>query len=319
MNIIKLPSRYGVDHYLEQCDCDKNGEKYAYKTNDESPAGYSIDTESNRILTFDPSGGPFMSVGGIIEGKIIAAIQMVGSTTHLYLTETEERAKELADKVESGIPTTEGGCSVQTECCKETCGCVGENDIHPITIGMIGKAGSGKDTVADYIVEKYGYSKIAFADPLKKAVQIMFDVDDDHMFDRDLREKELDEWRPWSVRKLLQFVGTDLMREQVDKDIWMKNAVSRIKKMNRVVISDARFPNEVDGVRERLAGYSKVFFIRVSRPGHEDAKGGIQGHESESHVDSLNADIEIINDGTVEDLYAMVDDVMERIIAEKME
>lgn len=256
-----------------------------------------------------------MSVGDKIGEKIIAAIQFVGMVPHLYLADSHERAKELGEMIDSGIPRTFGSGSclgVDADCCKN-CTCSDERQ-ESVVIGMIGRAGSGKDTVADYLVQKYGYTKIAFADPLKKAVQIMFDIDDDHMYDRELREVELPDWKPWSTRKLLQFVGTELMRNQVDEDIWMKNAVSRAKKLQKAVISDARFPNEVDGVREMLADHAKVVFIRVSRPGHLDAQGGIKGHASEAMIDDLNADVDIVNDGTLEDLYAKVDRVIADLV-----
>jgi hypothetical protein len=184
-----------------------------------------------------------------------------------------------------------------------------------ITIGMIGKAGSGKDTVADYIVRRYGFSKIALADPLKKAVQIIFDIDNETMYDREKREEPLVGWEGWTVRKLLQFVGTELFRVQVDENIWVKNCVSRSMKSPLSVIADVRFHNEVDGLKKYLAECGrKSLFIKVVRPDvGNGAPSGIANHASESAIDELKYDFLVVNDGSFEDLYQKVDVVMAMI------
>jgi len=310
MNIIELPSRHRMEHRLVQCTCEPK--RYKYVCDDDGlPSSYSMDAETNRVLHFDPPGGPYIDIGSEVGGKYVATIELTARGTYVYLGDTVEEAVEICNSRAAMETTTSGGgCLTVSGDAKEK----SEPISLPVVIGMIGKAGSGKDTVADYIVEKYGFEKLAFADPLKKAVQVMFDIDDHHMFDRELREVELEDWSPWSVRKLLQFVGTNLMRNQVDEDIWMKNAISRVKKMKLAVLSDVRFPNECDGVRNRLKGLAETLFIRVTRPGHEDAQGGMANHESEAFIDELDADIDILNDATIADLYEKIDAIMDKIL-----
>ena len=60
-----------------------------------------------------------------------------------------------------------------------------------IVIGIIGKAGSGKDTFGDYVVKKYSFDKLAFADPLKAGVKAIFMLDDHTAYDRVAREQPL--------------------------------------------------------------------------------------------------------------------------------
>jgi hypothetical protein len=186
-----------------------------------------------------------------------------------------------------------------------------------VVIGMIGKAGSGKDTVADHLVRKYVFRKIALADPLKKAVQIIFDVDDEIAYDRVRREEPLAKWPGWSFRKLLQFVGTEMFREMVDQDIWVKNCASRAVRQDFTVVSDVRFHNEVGGLREAIGQEHRVFFIKVERPtvGDGGAPSGIANHASETAIDELYYDYRIINDGTLDELYAKADQVVEMISA----
>ncbi len=93
---------------------------------------------------------------------------------------------------------------------------------------LIGKAGAGKDTVADYLVEKYGFQRYAFADKLKEIVKDLWP----------------DAFKDGKPRKLLQDVGTK-MRE-IDKDVWVNYVMRQIGNKDRVVISDCRLMNEYE-------------------------------------------------------------------------
>lgn len=307
---IALPNRYGDKNVLVPCSCMES--RYRYVTGTEIPYQVTMN-EKGDITCFDPSGGPALSIGDMLAPDVYVAFFKGGDdgVMYVYVEDTPEKAKEAFETLtQKTVTAGDGHClSVETSSGSpdENDDCPVEKSSESIVIGMIGKAGSGKDTVADYVVEKYGFTKIAFADPLKQAVQVIFDVDDNYMFDREMRELPLPGWEPWSVRKLLQFVGTELMRNQVDEDIWVKNAASRAKRISKCIISDVRFPNEVTDMRKRLEGNANMVFVRVTRPGHEDATGGIKGHASEAMIDELDADIDIVNDGTLEDLYEKVD------------
>ncbi len=313
---IELHNRYGVKHRLVPCSCDEN--RYKYESDDKSACNrFGLADDSSDVNYFDPSGGPMMTVGGQIPGvnesPYIAYIKCDEGNVFVYTADNADEAEKIRELMSSKTETC-GSCS-----CVELSIDASEVSDAPsiksrVVIGMIGKAGSGKDTVADYIVDKYGFQKLAFADPLKKAVQTIFDIDDEYMFDREKREETLPGWEPWSTRKLLQFVGTELMRNQVDENVWVKNAVSRVARIPLAIISDVRFPNEVDDVRTLLDGQAHVVFIRVARPDHEGAQGGLQNHASESHIGDLNADFDITNGGTLEELYATVDDLMKLVL-----
>ena len=45
-------------------------------------------------------------------------------------------------------------------------------------IGLLGRKQSGKDTLGNYLVDKYNYKRYAFADPIKDILKIMFDLSD---------------------------------------------------------------------------------------------------------------------------------------------
>jgi len=177
-------------------------------------------------------------------------------------------------------------------------------------VGICGKAGAGKDTIGDYLIEKYGFKKISLADPLKKVVKEAFVLDDHTVYDREAREKELERWPGWSVRKLLQYVGTELFREHIDNAIWVKNLWYKISddRENNYVVTDIRFPNELEFL-ERHAQDGDFISLRVVRKG-QDGLVGLQGHASESF--DLQTQFIVDNDKSFEDLYNIVDGIIKK-------
>lgn len=143
-------------------------------------------------------------------------------------------------------------------------------------IGITGFIGSGKDTVANYLVAKYGYTRDSFAGTLKDAVAQVFG------WDRELLEgltPEAREWRekidPWWANRLnmpsltprwvLQYWGTEVCRQGFHDDIWIASLENRLRKtVNDIVISDVRFPNEIKAIRN--AGGIVVWVQRGNLP-----------------------------------------------------
>lgn len=147
-------------------------------------------------------------------------------------------------------------------------------------IGIVGFLGSGKNTVGNYIINQHGYTRDSFAGPLKDIVSIVFG------WDRELLEGETTEsreWRDkpdewwenrldWSNHKLnymhkrftprlaLQLWGTDVLRVGFFDALWIASLEHRLKYLDRIVITDCRFPNEIETIR-KMGG--KV--IRVKR------------------------------------------------------
>lgn len=174
-------------------------------------------------------------------------------------------------------------------------------------VGVCGKAGAGKDTIADYLVKHHSFKKIALADPIKRLVKDVFVLDDHTVYDRVAREQPLEQWNGWSVRKLLQFIGTELFRYKIDDAVWVKSLWFRVKSdpLSNYVVSDVRFPNELNYLKSNCTDF---FTIKVKRDGC-DGSVGVKGHESEAY--DLDTDYVLENNETFDILYGKVDKVLD--------
>ena len=104
-------------------------------------------------------------------------------------------------------------------------------------------------------------------------------------------------------RELLQWIGTDVIRTQ-KPDFWVDFIADVLQCFERnwdyVLIPDARFPNEIDRLRD--AGFD-VIHLRVVRPGFDNGLTPEQlSHPSETALDNVVPDYTIENDGSIEDL-----------------
>lgn len=121
---------------------------------------------------------------------------------------------------------------------------------------------SGKDTCANYLVEKYGYEKISFATSLKDTCSSIFGWDRE-MLEGSTKEsraerEQIDQWWAkeleiplFSPRLALQLIGTDVLRNHFHDSIWLLSVKKKILSSEYpVTISDVRFKNEVKLIKE---------------------------------------------------------------------
>lgn len=174
-----------------------------------------------------------------------------------------------------------------------------------ILIGITGRAGSGKDTVAEHLREAYGFEPMAFADPLKEAASAMFNVPLWYFHDRDLKEVILPEWE-MSPRHMAQRLGTEAVRGTFGQDFWIKRWIQEYHTIPTgidIVVTDVRFNNEAQAIRD-MGG----LVLHISRPGEVALDSSAAVHASEAGVSYFSSrDKTIINDGTIGDLYRKVD------------
>ena len=128
-------------------------------------------------------------------------------------------------------------------------------------VGICGLIGSGKDTIADYLVNLHQFRRESFARSLKDAVAAVFGWDRDML---EGRTKQSREWREqvdfwWSNRLgikitprwVLQNWGTEVCRQGFHDDIWIASLENKLRNsQDNVVISDCRFPNEINAIKK---------------------------------------------------------------------
>lgn len=173
-------------------------------------------------------------------------------------------------------------------------------------IGLCGAAGSGKGTVAEALRDRCGLLEIAFADALYTAIANITGYSVLELKDRAIKETPI----PWlggkSPRHLLQSLGTEWGRSMVCPDIWVTATMRHIDNLrdvigNGVVISDVRFNNEAEAIRDRGG---QVWEVR--RPGASCLDGAAAAHESERGISPDLVSEVIWNNSTPESLKSEV-------------
>jgi hypothetical protein len=206
-------------------------------------------------------------------------------------------------------------------------------------IGICGFIGSGKDTIADYLVNLHGFRRESFANSLKDAVAQVFGWDRTMLEGRTKQSREWrdqrDEW--WSQRLgkditpryVLQQWGTEVCRRGFHDDIWIASLENKLRNSrDDIVISDCRFPNEIKSIKR--AGGMVVRVVRGPEPEwYEDAinvnagrsnmswmisktrmeKLGI--HASETAWVGTEFDAVLDNNGSLDDLYHQVKNLVQ--------
>lgn len=178
-----------------------------------------------------------------------------------------------------------------------------------LLIGLAGRARSGKDTVAERLSAGYGLQRLALADPIKDAVAAMLGVER-VVLDAYPKEMEIADLGA-SPRKLFQTLGTEWGRETIGRDMWLTligrrwRHVIRQPHFSGVVITDVRMSNEVAWVRNNGG-----VIIHVER----EARDQVRPHVSELPLPVLNGDFRLSNNGTLDELYQRVDDLMKLVV-----
>jgi hypothetical protein len=185
-------------------------------------------------------------------------------------------------------------------------------------VGLHGFAQVGKDTAANYLVERQGYRRIAFADPMRSALLKL-----NPWVNLKGASGEVSSWNEskfqsllqfctlhtlvdelgWDVaktgvpevRQLLQRFGTEIGRDMFGENFWVDLAMKQVDESEhpRWVFTDMRFPNELEAVKAR-GGTA----VKLVRPGY----GPVNGHVSDAGLPDELFDALAFNDGSVQHL-----------------
>ena len=167
-------------------------------------------------------------------------------------------------------------------------------------IGIAGRARSGKDTVANFIVAAIGGYRYSFADPIRAMlVPLGVDMSDPYW---QARKEEPIPALGVSPRRMMQTLGTEWGRQLINPDLWLIMAHQRLLQNGPgMVISDVRFDNEAAWIRKHGGR-----IIHVIRP---DTKA-VEAHASEDGIEMQDTDARLFNSGTLEELQLSVRELL---------
>ncbi len=202
-------------------------------------------------------------------------------------------------------------------------------------VSLTGLIGSGKDTVADFLVENHGFERMSFAATLKDVAASVFSWDRELL---DGRTSVSRTWReqvdPWwaarlnipnlSPRWILQHLGTDVLRRHFHDDIWLASLERKLmSSTSNVVITDARFPNELSVIKQHNG--TSILIKRGLDPEWYDAAA--RTNRGESNEMTFRSDIHpsewkwvgsefdytVHNDLSIDDLYTEINNIASKV------
>ncbi len=170
-----------------------------------------------------------------------------------------------------------------------------------------GKANSGKDTTCE-LINNYVKLKNLMSVNLQFSSYIK------------MYAKKISGWNgqeDTKPRSLLQELGTDIIRNKIDKEFFIKRIIGDIKVYSYycdvITISDARLPEELDSIKNN---FENVYKIKIERPNFENnLTSNERKHITEVALDNYdNYDFILVNDGSIEDLNNKVINMMKEVL-----
>ena len=212
-------------------------------------------------------------------------------------------------------------------------------------ISLTGNMGVGKDTMADYMVEKYGFVKVSMADPFKRIAKEVYEFSDEQLWGPSSERNKDDMRYPradgtfLSARIVTQLLGNELSRLAYPETwiVYMKRVVDKIQQgyfysekqgpyqlegkkseYAGIIVSSCRFENEIGAIKEM--GGKAVRLVRPSLSTEGFLQAGVGNHLSEKEQLAIpnsffNYVIEVPEG--LDNFYKKIGELMESIISAK--
>lgn len=187
-------------------------------------------------------------------------------------------------------------------------------------IVIFGEAQHGKDSLADFLCKELnGARRLSFATPVKEVAKILLNMPDSVAYGGQVARTS---WSAYGKngREWLQWVGTELGREQISAEIWIDQVINTInnptEKHEFVIITDGRFKNEYFSIQKKLMGKHDFVPIKIYRPGVSINST----HASEQDTKKMPEDMfrfSVKNDAALENLALVAKHIKKHILNAK--
>lgn len=178
-------------------------------------------------------------------------------------------------------------------------------------IGLVGKHCVGKDSVANYLKDNYGYTNRKFSTPLKNCLKSLFDFTDDQL---ESNQKDLIDPK-WGItpRKAMQYFDTEIMQHQlptiipnIHRDFFVKRLFLDFNHYTQPFsISDVRFEHEANAIKK----YGGIL-IKIER--NNTNINDSDDHISEKDIDNIICDHIIQNNSDLMSLNSKIKKIIDK-------
>lgn len=179
--------------------------------------------------------------------------------------------------------------------------------IFPKIIGLVARSRSGKDTVADYIIDvcnslhklphSHSVVKRRLAGPIKDALQILYGFDTHHL-ETDLKDIKIEEFNCSPRDAMVQLTKT--IMDLSGNDFFTKRLYNSRSPSEITIIPDIRYTHDIDHVYKNDGITIKI--VRYAKD--------MVHYNNENIIDNIITDYTIVNNGTLEELYEQVDTIL---------
>lgn len=188
-----------------------------------------------------------------------------------------------------------------------------------ICVLFAGNAGHGKDTGANMLADvcrerELSTLRMAFADPIKELAVPLFGIPKEVSYGTQEAKLAFKVYGK-SARHWLQWIGTEMGREQIHEDIWVHRFAEKALNSNAAVVigSDCRFRNEMSLMRDLLKDKMRLIIVKIVNP-----RVSVNlAHQSESEVYNIpesDFDLVIRNTSTLQDLMGHIENMSRDIL-----
>lgn len=180
-------------------------------------------------------------------------------------------------------------------------------------IGFIGRPRVGKDTAAERLIERHGYTRVSIAEPIKE-IGLAADpiIGWSYLGEEPIRLAQAVEHLGWEkvkdrfpeARRFLWAMSVDGVSGTFGEDIWTDLAVKKIRSAEGpVVVTDVRLVEEAKALSTE--GLTIVYLSREGVSEEDDRAG--------EHLGPDAADVRLHNGGSLEEFWAQVDALASRL------